>query len=119
VSEVALKAVSLIALVLTFVVSTSMLVIMAAEARRLPGFLLAFLQRAADSEPLPGRRNWFALVVFAILAAGVLFAEVRTLDLRLRQDQPLDIESISELALEAAWIGYLLYRRQPVREASK
>jgi len=47
----------------------------------------------------------------------VLFAEIKTLDLSLRQGT-LDIESISELVLEAAWIGYLLLRRQPAREAS-
>jgi hypothetical protein len=118
VSDFALRAVSAVALVMTFVVSTSMLVVMMGESRRIPKFLLAFLQRAAAGQPLSGRRDWLALVVFGVLVAGVLFAEVKTLDLKLRLDESLDIESISELALEAAWIGYLLQRWQPNRERS-
>ena len=116
-SDFALTVVSAVALVLTFVFTTSMLVVMMGESRRLPKFLFAFLQKAGAGQPLSGRPDWFALLVFLVFVGGVLFAEIKTLDLSLRQGT-LDIESISELVLEAAWIGYLLLRRQPAREAS-
>jgi hypothetical protein len=113
VSDIALKTVSLIALVLTFAISTSMLVLMTDESRRIPKFLLEFLQRAAPGQPLVGRRDWSALLIFGFTAAAVLFAEARTLDFRFRQDGSLDIESIAELVLQAGWIGYLFYNRPP------
>jgi hypothetical protein len=108
VSDITLEVISLVALVLTFVLSTSMLVVMAGASHRIPRFLLGFLQSTAAGA-LVRNRDWTALMTFAVLVAGVLFAQARSLELTFRRDGSLDGESVVEFLLDVGWLGYLLF----------
>ena len=69
-SDFALTVVSAVALVLTFVFTTSMLVVMMGKSRRLPKFLFAFLQKAGAGQPLSGRPDLVCLTRFPGLRRG-------------------------------------------------
>jgi hypothetical protein len=112
VTDIALNVISVVAVVLTFVFSTSMLVVLWGQSDRIPRFLLSFLQSAAAGRPLVRTRDRRALLIFCSMVAGVLFAEGRILQLTYAKDGSLDIQMIVDLVLEAAWVGFLLSRHK-------
>jgi hypothetical protein len=113
-SDIVLNLIEVVAVVATFMLSTSMLVVLWGQSGRIPRFLLSFLQSAAAGRPLVRTRDWRALLIFCFIVAGVLFAEGRILELTYARDGSLDIQTIVDLVLEAGWVGFLLSRQGSV-----